>query len=268
AFYSVIDNALDEADAMETTIDAVNKAGREAGIGEASVFAYTFVYREWEQYVVVPQEAITNVGLSIACVFVVVSLLLADLQTSILVTLVVGSCLLNILGFMHFWGVSLDGVSVVFLVLAVGLSIDYSAHIAHAFLHVHEETRKARVSKALGEMGVSVINGASSTFLAVVVLSPSASYIFSTLFRVFFLSSVLGAAHGLILLPVVLLWFGSEAHSDEAPDFEHDDEEDEEPAVAAKKPATQVELTPVAGAKSAPATVQDGKAGVAPPQQS
>merc|ERR1711916_307923 len=124
--------------------------------------------------------------------------------------------------------------------LAVGLSIDYSAHIAHAFLHVHEETRKARVSKALGEMGVSVINGASSTFLAVVVLSPSASYIFSTLFRVFFLSSVLGAAHGLILLPVVLLWFGSEAHSDEAPDFEHDDEEDEEPAVAAKKPATQV----------------------------
>ncbi len=215
-FYRKLSKASDEADAMLTYIDDVNDAAKDSGFPESRVFAYSFIYREWESYVVVPTEAVTNVGLSIACVFVVLGILLADLVTSLLVTLVVGSCLLNILGFMHFWEVSLDGVSVVFLVLAVGISIDYSAHIAHSFLHNHAETRAKRVTGALGEMGVSVINGAASTFLAVIVLSPSESYIFRVLFRVFFLSSVLGALHGLVLLPVVLLWFGSNFHEDRA----------------------------------------------------
>ena len=217
-FFRLMSSATDEADAMATTIDDVDAAGAAAGLPPPDVFAYSFVFGEWEQYVVVPREAVTNVGLSIACVFVVVSILLADLVVSLLVTVTVGSCLLCILGFMHFWNVSLDGVSVVFLVLAVGISIDYSAHIAHAFLHTHASTKTGRVARALGEMGVSVLNGATSTFLAVVVLSPSGSYIFRVLFRVFFLSSVLGAAHGLMLLPVLLLWFGSPPHPDRHPD--------------------------------------------------
>ena len=226
-FYRKLSSATDEADAMLTFIDDVNAAASSSNFPEASVFAYSFIYREWESYVVVPTEAVTNVGLSIACVFVVLGILLADLVTSLLVTLVVGSCLLNILGFMHFWEVSLDGVSVVFLVLAVGISIDYSAHIAHSFLHCHADTRAKRVTSALGEMGVSVINGAASTFLAVIVLSPSESYIFRVLFRVFFLSSVLGALHGLVLLPVVLLWFGSDAHDDKVVHLSSSAEEEE-----------------------------------------
>ena len=58
-------------------------------------------------------------------------------------------------------------VSIINLVLAVGLAVDYSAHVAHAFM-ITPGTRQQRVDVAIEEMGTAVIHGAFSTFLAVV----------------------------------------------------------------------------------------------------
>lgn len=57
-------------------------------------------------------------------------------------------------------------------------------------------------------IGSSVFNGAFSTFLAVVAMSASQTYIFRVFFRQFFLVTVIGSIHGLIVLPVLLSWFG------------------------------------------------------------
>ena len=56
-------------------------------------------------------------------------------------------------------------------------------------------------------MGVAVFNGAISTFLAVIVLSSSKSYVFMTFFRQLFLCIVFGLGHGLVLLPVLMSLF-------------------------------------------------------------
>lgn len=53
-------------------------------------------------------------------------------------------------------------------------------------------------------MGSSVFHGAFSTFLAIVVLSPSKSYIFTSFFRMWFGIIIFGVANGFILLPVLL----------------------------------------------------------------
>ena len=53
-------------------------------------------------------------------------------------------------------------------------------------------------------MGTSVFHGAFSTFLAIVVLSPSKSYIFKSFFRMWFGIIVFGVANGFVLLPVLL----------------------------------------------------------------
>lgn len=36
---------------------------------------------------------------------------------------------------MYFWGLSVDIVTAIILVLAVGLSVDYATHIGHSFMH-------------------------------------------------------------------------------------------------------------------------------------
>mmetsp|Transcript_27376 Transcript_27376/g.41641 ORF Transcript_27376/g.41641 Transcript_27376/m.41641 type:complete len:87 (+) Transcript_27376:2527-2787(+) len=53
-------------------------------------------------------------------------------------------------------------------------------------------------------MGSSVFHGSFSTFLAIVVLGPSASYIFQAFFKMWFGIIIFGVANGFILLPVML----------------------------------------------------------------
>jgi len=57
-------------------------------------------------------------------------------------------------------------------------------------------------------MGTSVFHGAASTFLAIVVLSPSASYVFQTFFQMWFGIIIYGMGNGFILLPVLLSLIG------------------------------------------------------------
>ena len=120
----------------------------------------------------------------------------------------VALCILEILGFMYALGLVIDSVSVINIVLAVGLSVDYSAHIGHCFMVKGGNSKDDRATEALADIGASVLNGALSTFLAVAVLLFSKSYVFKTLSIQFALTVGLGVMHGLILLPVLLSLLG------------------------------------------------------------
>ena len=57
-------------------------------------------------------------------------------------------------------------------------------------------------------MGSSVFHGAFSTFLAIVTLSPSKTYIFLVFYRLWFGIIIFGMANGFMLLPVILTFVG------------------------------------------------------------
>ena len=42
----------------------------------------------------------------------------------------------DVAGSMHFWGLTIDTVTTIILILAIGLAVDYSAHIGHMFMTV------------------------------------------------------------------------------------------------------------------------------------
>ena len=45
----------------------------------------------------------------------------------------VGLVDLNLLALIWFWGLELNFITMINLVLAIGLAVDYSAHIAHSY---------------------------------------------------------------------------------------------------------------------------------------
>ena len=45
---------------------------------------------------------------------------------------------------MHFWGLTVDTVTTIQLILAIGLSVDYSAHIGHGFMASRNGNRVGR----------------------------------------------------------------------------------------------------------------------------
>merc|ERR1711907_48040 len=87
-------------------------------------------------------------------------------------------------------GLVIDSVSVIQSVIAIGLCVDYAAHVGHSFM-LKSGTRSERVTACLADVGAAVLNGGVSTFLAVMLLALSKSYVFRVLFQQFFLPVLL-----------------------------------------------------------------------------
>ena len=173
-------------------------------------------YSNWETDAVIKEELSRNLGIALACVFVTTLILLADILGSVLVLITVALSLVDLCGFMHTWGITIDVVSSVDVIIAIGLCVDYSVHICHAFLTV-SGTRKERAKAAILDMGLAVLNGGVSTLIAFILLAGSDSHVFSVFFRIFLLVIIFGLFHGLILLPVVLSLIGPPAYNNAQP---------------------------------------------------
>jgi predicted RND superfamily exporter protein len=173
------------------------------GNEDGDIFAYGRDWLNYEQYKSIANEAVRNVTVTLAACLVIIAILVVEIKTVISVFLALCMIFVNIVGYMHFWGLSIDSVTVIMLVIALGLAVDYSAHIGRAYLE-KLGTPDERVVRTLEDMGVAVWNGAMSTFMAVLILGSSDSYVFQTFFKQLFLCIVLGLTHGLIFLPSLL----------------------------------------------------------------
>ena len=183
----------------------------------------------WETDEVIAHELYRNVALAVVCVFFTTLLLISNCTASLLVLICVILSLVDVGGFMHFWNLTIDTVSCNNLIIAIGLCVDYSAHIAHRFM-VELGTRDERVVQTLTNIGPAVLNGGISTFLAFILLAGSKSHVFTSFFKIFFLVVTFGLYHGLVFLPVVLSLVGPSPHSLDAainatPPAAEDDEE-------------------------------------------
>jgi len=203
ANYKATDTADEQVESMFTMRADVEAAK----LGTS--FPYMFMYLYYEQYAIILTEAMLNLGLALVAVFFITLIIIANFRATILVMLCVIMVDIDILGLMWLWGLTIDSVAIINLVLAIGLAVDYSAHVAHAFCQT-PGTRQERVERAVEEMGTAVIHGAFSTFLAVLILSVSQSYIFRVFFKQFFGICIFGASHGLVFLPIMLSFMGPE----------------------------------------------------------
>jgi len=199
----MIADAEKQIDAMRSTRDMI-----ESWNDLPEAFPYSEDFINIESFIVIRRELFLNVGLALVAVGVIVFFTVASLRTALLITANVSCCIIEILGMMWAMGIAIDSVSVINVVLAVGLSVDYSAHVGHCFMVKGGSDRSWRATEALADIGSAVLQGAMSTFLAVVVLLFSTSYVFETLSRQFCVTVVLGVLHGLVLLPVLLSLFG------------------------------------------------------------
>jgi len=189
----------------ETSIPAMNEM--KALVQEANftgnVFPFSHGYAAWETDEVIEVEVYRNLGLALVCVFFTTLFFICNFRAAVIIIFCVVVTLVNVGGFMHWWGLTIDTVSCTMLVIAIGLCVDYSAHIAHRYL-IETGNKDEKVVKTLEHIGPAVFNGGFSTFLAFVLLAGSKSHVFMSFFKVFFLVVVFGLYHGLVFLPVLL----------------------------------------------------------------
>jgi len=170
--------------------------------------AYAFMYVQWEANTVISKQLIRNLGLTFGAIVIIGLVLVADIIVSFLVLFCVLLTMCEVCGFAYFMGLTIEIVTSIQLILSVGLGLDYIAHVGVTYVVTNDGNRRERSARSLGLMGSAVFNGGFSTFLAMVLLSGSNSYIFTTFFKMFSSVVMFGLFHGLIVLPVLLSLIG------------------------------------------------------------
>ncbi|XP_062898580.1 patched domain-containing protein 3-like [Mobula hypostoma] len=173
------------------------------------VFHSTFIY--FDQYLVIISTTIQNIGVAAGAMLLIALLLIPNPICSIWVTFAISSVLVGVAGFMTLWGVNLDSISMINLVICIGFSVDFTAHISYAFVSSEKETANERSVDSLYRLGYPIIQGAVSTIMGIISLSAAASYIFRTFFKIMFLVITFGAIHGIVLMPVFMTFFRHKA---------------------------------------------------------
>merc|ERR1719221_1870972 len=193
-------------------VEFVNKLRESADKRPLDAFPFFYAFLFYDGYALMVEETIRNVVVALVCVLLVTTVLLGDILGSFLVVSMVGIVDVCLLGYMAHWNLDFNSVTAINVTIAVGLAVDYSAHVTHSFL-VATGDRKQRVTHAIDHVGSSVANGAFTTLLAVLPLGASKSYVFTVFFKMWFMIIVFGIYMGLILLPVVLRWIGPSSYS-------------------------------------------------------
>ncbi|XP_005722038.1 protein patched homolog 1 [Pundamilia nyererei] len=167
---------------------------------------YPFLF--WEQYVSLRHWLLLSISVVLACTFLVCALFLLNPWTAGIIVLVLSLMTVELFGFMGLMEIKLSAVPVVILIASVGIGVEFTVHVALAFLTAIGDRHK-RAVLALEHMFAPVLDGAFSTFLGVLMLAGSEfDFIVRYFFAVLAILTVLGVLNGLVLLPVLLSYFG------------------------------------------------------------
>ncbi|CAN8097870.1 unnamed protein product [Discula destructiva] len=200
------------------------------------VFPYSVFYIFFDQYVSIVGLTAALLSAAIGFIFIISSLLLGSVLTGAAVAITVTMTIVDIIGAMAVFNVSLNAVSLVNLIICVGIAVEFCAHIARAFMFPSRtfmeraknrfRGRDARAWTALVNVGGSVFSGITVTkLLGVFVLAFTRSKIFEIYyFRIWVALVAFAATHALIFLPVLLSLMGGEGYID--PESEGGLEED------------------------------------------
>lgn len=151
---------------------------------------YNLIYSD--QYGGVLESTFCNVMAASAAMFLVSLVLIPNPVCALLVTHAVSFVIVEVTGFMAFWKVNLSSLSMINLVICIGVSLDFSAHISYAFVSGSEPSANGKAMEALHLLGSPALQSATSTAVGVYILAVAQAHSFRTFLRLCFLLWYLG----------------------------------------------------------------------------
>ncbi|CAJ0963371.1 unnamed protein product, partial [Mesorhabditis belari] len=157
-----------------------------------------------DQTMVIDSTVWSSVGASLLCTALACVLFIPSLFCVICACCSVLSITVGIVGILTLWGIQLDPLSMAALLMAIGFSVDYTAHMCYHYYKAKPLNAVDKVEEALTTIGWPLMQVGLSTLVALAPLVFKQSYLAIVFLKTITVVVVLGMWHGLVVLPVIL----------------------------------------------------------------
>jgi predicted RND superfamily exporter protein len=117
------------------------------------------------------RSALVGIGASLTIAFIIILASTTDLILTCLSMVSIGGTVASLIAMIVWIGWKMSIVESICLTILVGLSVDYTIHMANSWRHsTKSDDRKVRLQKTLTEIGISVLSASVTTFLSCLAL--------------------------------------------------------------------------------------------------
>ncbi|XP_067119335.1 patched domain-containing protein 3-like [Centruroides vittatus] len=186
----------------------VEKIREVTAASNISSFAFGPKFVHHEQYLTIAETTLRTLLITAVVVIFIFFIFLPNIACVLSVGLLIISIEVGSIGLMSFWGVKLDGLCMLNLMLCIGYSIDYAAHMTHFYVYSKEETIKGRLKDSIYSAGLPILQCSISTLAGVILLVFAPAQMFSTFVKLVILVITLSTIHSLFILPLLFSFQG------------------------------------------------------------
>lgn len=99
---------------------------------QVTVFQPFFIYID--QYLAILPQTLQTIFVTAGVMVLISLLLIPNFACALWVSFSIVSIEIGVVGYMAWWGIRLDGVALINLIMCIGFSVDFSAHICYHYL--------------------------------------------------------------------------------------------------------------------------------------
>ncbi|KAI6186174.1 Patched domain-containing protein 3 [Aphelenchoides besseyi] len=183
---------------------------------DVSVFDYDATI--YDLIITVKSEMLKAVLVTLACMVIVCFVIIPNVLYTLIAALSVISISYNLLGVLGLWGQMIDPVVMINVVVAVGFSVDFVAHMIYHHWQLEREERilglkndaedmkskHRRLVISLTAVGRPMIEAALSTAIVILPLFMINIYVVLSFAKTVICVGSMGMIHGLLIVPVIL----------------------------------------------------------------
>ncbi|KAK6111770.1 Patched family protein [Brugia pahangi] len=187
-----------------------------------NITTYSLLWQLADQLNVIWPQTLQDLFISVVVIIPISLLVIPQPFCALAIALTVGSIALGIMGFMTFWNVNLDAISMITIAMSVGFSVDFAIHITYSYISQTDNQSNNKnipykqLSGTLETVGWPILQASISILLGILPLATINLYIVKVCFKTVMLIIVIGTVHALLFLPLFLmqihafyLWFKS-----------------------------------------------------------